>query len=108
MTLRPLASNILFVFLDRESKTNGVAHLTKQTKSGIIIHGINNEEQSNTPRWAKVVAVGPDCLDVKNGDYILIDALRWTMGMEFEGHKIWKTAEKEVILIADEAPELEY
>lgn len=83
-----------------------------KTKAGLIIpdddmklHGIRN-------RWAKVWAIGPDVLDVKVGDWILIEHARWTNGIRLETPegevKVWRVDyPKHVFLVSDEDPRLE-
>jgi hypothetical protein len=45
--------------------------------------------------------VGPDVKDVKEGDYILIAPLRWTLGFKFDNIELSKTIEKEILMVAD-------
>jgi co-chaperonin GroES (HSP10) len=72
----------------------------EKTKSGIILTNKNTDENSQKPRWGKVFAVGPDVKDVKEGDYILIAPLRWTLGFKFDNIELSKTIEKEILIKA--------
>ena len=94
--LKPLHDSILFVFLDEASR-NG---FTNKTEAGIIYKSLDDSAQS--ARWAKVLAVGPKVKIVKPGMTILIDALRWTEGIIYDGVKIWRTVEKDVSAIQEE------
>ena len=90
--LKPLASDILFVFLDEVENDRFVE------KVGSIYLGKIQELTVKSPRWGKVVAVGPDVKeDIKSGTNILIEPLAWTRGLEYDGHKIWKTCESRVL-----------
>lgn len=94
--LRPIGDSILFVFKDG-ANGKGFENITD---SGIMYKSFDTD--LNAPRWGKVLAVGDKVKEVKLGDMILIDALRWTEGFTFDGIKIWKTVEKEVIGIGEE------
>ena len=98
MNIKPLNDSVIFQFLDTIS---GGAFASK-TKSGIILTNKNTDENSQKPRWGKVFAVGPDVKDVKEGDYILIGPLRWTLGFKFDGVELSKTIEKEILMVADD------
>jgi co-chaperonin GroES (HSP10) len=97
MNIKPLNDSVIFQFLDT---ITGGSFATK-TKSGIILTNKNTDENSQKPRWGKVFAVGPDVKDVKEGDYILIAPLRWTLGFKFDNIELSKTIEKEILMVAD-------
>lgn len=103
MKIRPLGSSILFTFTDKVVKSGGMEHFVPpSTASGIVVLALNIDEQAKKPRWAKVVAIGPQVKEVCVDEYILITPLRWTTGIVFEGTKIWKTDEKEVLMASEE------
>lgn len=97
MKIKPLNDSIIFEFLD----TISAGHFATKTQSGIILGSKNPTENAQTPRWGKVHAVGPDVIDIKVGDFILIEALRWTLGFKLDDVELSKTVEKEVLAIAD-------
>ena len=97
MNIKPLNDSVIFQILDT---ITGGSFATK-TKSGIILTNKNTDENSQKPRWGKVFAVGPDVKDVKEGDYILIAPLRWTLGFKFDNIELSKTIEKEILMVAD-------
>lgn len=94
--LRPLGDSILFVFLD-EANEKGFQNTTE---SGIVYKSFDTDLKS--PRWGKVLAVGPKVEEVKPGMKVLIEPLRWTDGFKFDGVKIWKTIEKEIMAIGED------
>jgi len=103
MNIKALGTSVLFTFMDKVNKTNGVEHFVVPTStSGIVIAGVNLEDQTKKPRWAKVLAVGSSVKEITVGEYVLIAPMRWTPGVVFEGSKIWKTDEKEVLLSSSE------
>lgn len=55
------------------------------SKGGIIIQSDDGKTMGVKPRWGRVYAVGEKNLDVKVGDWILIEHGRWTRGMTVEG-----------------------
>lgn len=101
-TLRPLRNTILFQFLDETAGAKG--RFLERTKGSIIIPVLDSA-QHTTDRWGKVVSVGPDVAGVAPGEFILIKALRWTFASEFEGQKVWKTNDDEVIVVTDDETE---
>jgi co-chaperonin GroES (HSP10) len=51
-------------------------------------------------RWAKVVAAGPLCAEVQEGDRVCLPAQKWTEAMEIiEGEWFWFSDEDEVMMI---------
>lgn len=71
MRLRPLRDKVLVTTIER-----GNVRLS----SGIIIPNDDGKEGGIRPRWGKVYAVGPDVVDVEEGDWALIDHGRWSRG----------------------------
>jgi co-chaperonin GroES (HSP10) len=95
--LRPLGDSILFIFND-EFTNNGFKNVTD---SGIIYK--TQQDSAGAPRWGKVVAVGNKVKEIKPGMTVLIEPLRWTEGFKIDDVKIWKTVEKEIMAVREEA-----
>jgi hypothetical protein len=79
------------------------------TAGGIVINSDDGKAHGVKPRWAKVYKVGEDCeIDVKVGQWILIEHGRWTRKIKIddgEGEKEFQKVEvKSVIAVADERP----
>jgi co-chaperonin GroES (HSP10) len=89
--MRILNDSIAFVFCD-SSNSKGFDNVSN---GGIVFSSYEHDTKSH--RWGKVTCIGPDCNDVKVGDEILIENLRWTDGHVVDGEKIWFTNEKEVM-----------
>ena len=96
MNLRPLLNGIFFQFTEEATPSTFV----NTTKSGIMI-AQGKGDQSNVPRWGKVTDIGPDVFDVAVGDYVLVDAGKWTVNFEVDGARTWKTDESHVLIISD-------
>jgi co-chaperonin GroES (HSP10) len=94
-----LHNNILFTFND-ESDSQGFNNVSA---GGIVYKSFDHD--AKTPRWATVLVVGPDVKDVKAGDEILIENLRWSEGHEIDGLKIWMTQESEVMCVREQNTE---
>jgi co-chaperonin GroES (HSP10) len=100
--IRPIKNKILVTDLESGEQV---------LSSGIILPDDDVTNRGIRPRWAKVVAVGPDCKSVRPGQYVLIEHGRWTRGTRasnragedviirwiFEG-------EKHILLVSDERP----
>lgn len=92
--LELIKDSIIFAFEDKVVNGNFV----ETSASGIYL-GRDKHRAVNEPRWARVVAVGPEAYDVKRGDRILIEPTMWTEGMVHDGVTLWRTIEKHVIAI---------
>ena len=95
--LQTFNSNVIFKFV--EEITGG--RFNNSTSSGLIVTS-DDKEQSGFTRWGQVTAVGPDCYEIEVGDYILIEAGKWTTGFYHDSARYWKTEEKHVLLTSDE------
>lgn len=93
MTLRSIHDNIIFVFED-EFTNKGEFAPTADTPIVMISSVDDTVKQA---RWATALYVGPECTIIQPGDRILIPALRWTAGVMYEGQKVWKTDELQLV-----------
>lgn len=98
MKIHPLRTNIVFQFLDETAGKKG-RFTDRKTESGIIIPTLDSAQKE--PRWGVVTAAGPDS-EVKEGEYIFIEALMWSYGFEFEDEKYWKTDDSKVLFATDD------
>lgn len=55
-----------------------------KTSSGIVIQSDDGKVHGIKPRWGKVYLVGPEQLDVKIGDWVLVEHGRWTRKMKID------------------------
>lgn len=98
--VRALSKDILVINMDMgEQITNG----------GIVIASDDGKAHGVKPRWAEVYKVGEDCgLDVKVGQWILIEHGRWTRKVKIDdgaGEKEFQKVEiKSIIAVTDEKP----
>lgn len=112
MKLRCLRNNILFVLLQRTNKKGVFIDETKwgfQIVPGTDFQGRDNAAFSNAlqeGRWAKVLTVGPECEEIKPGDYICVEPQMWTNAFTYDGIKIRRTDESKVMLISKEKPDV--
>ena len=99
-TLRPLSDKVIVTDMQF-----GI----EQTAGGIFLPSDDGKSSGIHPRWAKVFAVGPEQLDVKVGDWILLEHGRWSRGHRYEnesGEEIdIRLADTNAILaVSDEPP----
>src|SRR5436190_5469820 len=99
--LRPLNATILIQFLDETGGSKG--RFQERTKGSIIIPVLGSNQISEN-RWAQVVAIGPDVVNIKVGEFILVAAGKWTSHETFKGEKIWKTVDivEAVLAVTDD------
>lgn len=95
MKLTAIRNHIIFEFLDKLDSQN---QFTQTTETGIHIVG-HFDNSAKEPRWAKVLVCGPTVADElkQQGCEILIENLRWTEGVEYEGKKYWRTDDNQVL-----------
>ena len=79
-----------------------------KTKAGIILRSDDGKSEGIKPRWCKVWAVGPEQVDVKVGDWILLEHGRWTRGAKIviddEEITIRRIDPENIIFVTDEEP----
>ena len=98
----PLRNNVLVSDMNFGERT---------TKFGLVLPGDNMEQRGIRPRWAKVIAVGPNQQDVEEGEWILIDHGRWTRGIDLidpatgESNTVRLVDPKDIFIASDELPE---
>lgn len=98
--VRPLSKDILVFNMDiGEMKTAG----------GLIIQSDDGKAHGVKPRWAQIYKVGDRCeLDVKAGQWILIEHGRWTRKIKIDDGESVKEVQKveveSILLVSDEKP----
>lgn len=105
-TLKAIHEHIIFQFIGveivRKSNMQNRTQFQETTDWGFQISSF--DESLNIPRWAEVLAVGPEVSDeIKPGMVVLIDALKWTPGLEVDGETYWRTDEEHILAIDEEA-----
>lgn len=93
--MRVLRDSVLFKFAADASTST----LSAKTEWGFEI--TKKEEGVNKPQWGIVEQVGPEVTQFKVGDWIFIDALRWTTKCDFRGESFWRTRQRDVLLVSD-------
>ena len=75
---------------------------------GIVIQSDNAKAHGVKPRWGQVYCIGPDQVDVKVGDWVLIEHGRWTRAMHIDDGsrevKIHRVDVKGIMAVSDEKP----
>jgi co-chaperonin GroES (HSP10) len=100
LKVRALSKDILVINMDMGEMISA---------GGIVIQSDNGKAHGVKPRWAQVYKVGEDCeIDVKVGQWILIEHGRWTRKIKIddgEGEKEFQKVEvKSIMAVADEKP----
>lgn len=98
MKVRLLRDSIAFKFV--QNTRNG--HFSNETDWGFQIAGIDDDFRKT--RWGIVEMIGPDVTEVKKGDYILVDSLKWTNAVTLDGEKYWRTIQEHVLIKTDKKP----
>lgn len=95
MTVAAIRNHIIFEFLDNIDSRN---QFTETTGAGIHVVGHFDDSAKNA-RWAKVLATGPHVDEQLCGPNceILIENLKWTEGVNYNGKKYWRTDDRQVL-----------
>lgn len=96
--IKALGQGIIFRFED--SITGG--KFDQVTTAGIVV--VNDlKDTLERPRWGVVTSVGRDVReeDVKVGQRILVESLKWTESVQHEGSKYWRTNLENVLAVED-------
>lgn len=104
MQVRPLPTDILIYNMDMGEQT---------TKSGIVVQSDDGKAHGVKPRWAQVYKVGERCeLDVKPGQWILIEHGRWTRKIKIDDgesvKEIQKVEVQSIMAVSEERPDTAY
>ena len=107
--VNPLHDDILFVFEEQIKIGIKSDEFIEKTDWGFTVtcpighQGFDETAKKN--RWGIVIAIGPEIKDqsIIIGSRIYIEALKWTPGVVYKQKRIWKTNEKFVLLIDDNA-----
>jgi hypothetical protein len=96
-SIRPLHRDFLFTFLN---ETRDGLFVNKH--SSIIIVTPEVASQGTYARWARVYAVGDEIKDFKAGDIVCIQPSKWTLSINWEGQKLWKSDDEWVLAVAND------
>lgn len=95
--LQPVGHSILFVFLD--DVVGG--KFQRKSESGIMLLP-DTKENGGMCRWGKVLAVGSRVDEtIKPKMNILIEPLKWTIGFDHDGVKVWRTKDECIAAIEE-------
>lgn len=92
--MQAIGNTIIFTFVDQVRNGKFIDF----AQHGLYL-GFNSERSANLGRYAIVKCVGPEVKEIKEGDKIVIEALRWSSEFKFEGKSYWKTTEDQVMAI---------
>jgi len=76
------------------------------SQGGIMLPGDDRTSSGIRPRWAEVIAVGPEQNDIKVGEWVLVAHGRWTRGVKFDvnGEEmiVQMIDNNDILLVSDE------
>jgi co-chaperonin GroES (HSP10) len=97
--LKPLRDHVIVTDMSFKERIVG----------SIILPSDDGKSSGIRPRWAQVYAVGPDQLDIKPGDYVLVEHGRWTRGIEIEDedgrHTLRRVDPNGLLMVNDYLPQ---
>ena len=108
MSANFLVKNIKIRALNKDVLVSDMDFGEVVLKSGIVLRSDDAQVHGIKPRWAKVYKTGPQQVDVKEGQWILIEHGRWTRKVKIddgEGVKeIQKVDTDAILAVSDEQP----
>jgi hypothetical protein len=95
-----IQNHILFQFVE---EVNSRGEFREGQSLGGIELMSGFDTSIKTSRWGKIVSLGPDCSqELSSGiTEILIENLKWTIGVRFGGATYWRTDENQVLAYRD-------
>lgn len=82
------------------------------TKGGILIKKTIGKAEGITPRWFRVLDVGPEIKFLTPGQWVLVAYGRWSEGLEIEDErfqgerkKVWRVEADSCLAVSDERPD---
>lgn len=103
MKIKALKGKVLVTDLERGSRII----------NGIIIPDDNGKSEGIRPRWGKVYSIGEDIVDIKVGEWILVENGRWTRMLKVKDDhgtdiQVWGVEwPASVLMVSDEEPKTE-
>lgn len=97
MIIEAVRNYVIFKFVE---DITGDRFINK-TSSQILVTS-DDRNQTTYPRWGKVEAIGPDVDGIELGEYVLVDAGKWTSHFYVNGERYWKTDTNEILCVSDE------
>lgn len=99
--LLPVANHVLFQFNDEIDKSRN-SSFKEKTKWGFEL-AASYTDSSKKPRWVTIIGLGPDAAEEFHvGQVVLVDALKWTRVVEYNGVEFARTDDKNIIAVDDE------
>jgi hypothetical protein len=94
--LKALHNHIIFQFEQGMTRHMGVKQFQEKEDWGLEYVAV--DDSTSKPRWVRVIAVGHKCDPViKPGMRILVENLKWTKEVEFEGELYARTDDSVVL-----------
>lgn len=99
MPVKAIRNHVIFKF---EDELNSRKEFVETSSSGIILAG-GHQDSASRPRWGVVLSAGEDCIDeaIIVGARILIENLKWTIGIEVDGEMLWRTDENHILCVEE-------
>jgi co-chaperonin GroES (HSP10) len=113
MTFALSAKKVKVKALSKDILVIGMDMGEQVTSAGIVIASDDGKAHGVKPRWAQVYKVGSECgIDVKEGQWILIEHGRWTRKIKIDDgdseKEFQKVEVKSIIAVANEKPKEVY
>jgi len=98
--LRPIRNNIVVVDMEFGEQI---------TATGLVLMSDDGKSEGVKSRWGRVYAVGPEQIDVKVGEWILLEHGRWSRGftvLDDDGNDvvIRRADPNGILMVTDEKP----
>lgn len=100
--IKAIRNHIIFQFEDSIVRKNEYGKQRKQfeDKTDWGFEMSSYDDGTKSPRWGIVVSVGHEVFDdIQVGTKILIEPLKWTESVQYDGESFWRTDDSCVLAI---------
>lgn len=94
----------MFVPLEDRIIITDIEQGMQRTDSGIYLGNHEMKVTGIRPRWARVSYVGDNVIDVKVGEWILLQHGRWSRIINYKGEDMQMADPNGILMIADKKP----
>lgn len=106
MSLKAIHNHIIFKFERSRVRATGTDRMQfkEETNWGFDLGQADQgfDVASKEAQWGIVIRTGHKVRELKVGDRVLIEPLKWTIGIDVDGSTYWRTDE-DCIMVVDES-----
>jgi len=99
--LRAIQNHVIFQFEDETTRKDNfgksLGQFCETTDWGFEVSIY--DESAKKPRWATVISAGPKAYGVTENMRVLVESLKWTSSVKFQGELYWRTDMENILAV---------